>query len=485
VTFADAAWRLCGPDGYFCAADYDAMDGNQVSWQWTEGGFGQWWQDLVVTVRISDTVQGGELLRNQATISSTDPDDIEPNDANNITVLDVFAVNPVLEVGKAAAGSGIAGTPLTYTLTLANTGNLTATNVVLSDTVPTSLTGIDTDGDYSAGDVTWLIAELGPGAHAGGWISGLLPCTPLDVVNDLYYVVDSDQGVMSPVGSPVATTVLPPSISASLADSGPVVVGDTAYFTATASTDGTPLTYQWDFGAGPVLGSATASHVFGLDGSHPVTVTVTDGCSFSEQAVTTVDVTPPALAAAFTNVPDPAIIVFDSSVAFTDTSTTDGPAIVAWWWNFGDGGTSGVQYPTHIYETIGVYDVSLTITDSLGYSDTVLKPNLVTVTSGCVPLVGVDILAWSPAQPVIRETVTFTATTTPVNATQPVTYTWDFGDGQDATVSTVAVQHTYAVSGTLTVGVTAINPCTPAGVTRQVELTIDPLAVYLPLVIKP
>jgi len=484
VTFVDAVWRLCGPDGYFCPAPPDRVEGNAVGWEWASGGFGSWWQDLVVTVRISDTVQGGELLSNEATIGSNDPGDIEPDYTNNTSVSIAEILNPVFAVSKEAESSGVAGMPLTYTLTLTNTGNLTDTNIVLSDTVPLVLTDIDTDGDYSNGDVTWLIGELVPGGLINGWISGLLPCTLQDVVNDQYYVIESDEGLMSPLGPAVTTAVVAPSINVSLADSGPAVVNETVYFTATASTDGTPLTYQWNFGAGPEPGTAAASHVFNVDGSHPVTVTVTDGCGYDEQGVIAVEITPPALVADFTHEPDPAVIVFDNSVAYTDTSTTDGPAIVAWAWDFGDGGTSGLQHPTYVYESVGIYDVSLTVTDSLGYSDTVLKPNLVTVTSGCVPLTSVDSLAWSPSHPVIHETVTFTATTSPAGATQPINYTWAFGDAQGTAGTAATVQHAYAITGTLTVSVTAVNPCTPAGVTRQVELTVLPLKVFLPLVVR-
>jgi hypothetical protein len=36
-----------------------------------------------------------------------------------------------------------------------------------------------------------------------------------------------------------------------------------------------------------------------------------------------------------------------------------------WAWSFGDGGTAAVQNPTHVYATPGVYDVTLTVTDSM------------------------------------------------------------------------------------------------------------------------
>lgn len=53
------------------------------------------------------------------------------------------------------------------------------------------------------------------------------------------------------------------------------------------------------------------------------------------------------------------------SVAFTDASTG---APSSWLWIFGDGATSTAQNPTHSYATPGVYNVSLTATNSLGSS---------------------------------------------------------------------------------------------------------------------
>jgi len=51
------------------------------------------------------------------------------------------------------------------------------------------------------------------------------------------------------------------------------------------------------------------------------------------------------------------------TVAFYDLSTP-GPSgpITAWAWNFGDGGTSTTQNPTHNYAAPGIYSVHLQIT---------------------------------------------------------------------------------------------------------------------------
>lgn len=60
-------------------------------------------------------------------------------------------------------------------------------------------------------------------------------------------------------------------------------------------------------------------------------------------------------------------------VQFTDESTGTFD-IVSWAWDFGDGTTSEEQNPTHTYTDPGSYDVSLTVTDEIGLSDTEPKP---------------------------------------------------------------------------------------------------------------
>ncbi len=64
----------------------------------------------------------------------------------------------------------------------------------------------------------------------------------------------------------------------------------------------------------------------------------------------------------------------DMTVQFTDTSTDSDGSIVAWDWDFGDGGTSTEQNPSHTYAAQSSYDVTLTVTDDDGITDTVTMP---------------------------------------------------------------------------------------------------------------
>jgi PKD repeat protein len=62
------------------------------------------------------------------------------------------------------------------------------------------------------------------------------------------------------------------------------------------------------------------------------------------------------------------------SVAFTDASTG---TVTSWAWSFGDGATSTLQSPTHVY-TAGTYTVSLSVTGP-GGSSSLTKPGLIVV----------------------------------------------------------------------------------------------------------
>jgi len=53
----------------------------------------------------------------------------------------------------------------------------------------------------------------------------------------------------------------------------------------------------------------------------------------------------------------------DDTISFTDHSTDIDGSITSWLWNFGDGGTSSLQDPSHQYSGPGFYQVQLDVTD--------------------------------------------------------------------------------------------------------------------------
>ena len=69
----------------------------------------------------------------------------------------------------------------------------------------------------------------------------------------------------------------------------------------------------------------------------------------------------------------------EMEIRFLDESTGN---ITSWLWDFGDGGTSTQQNPTHVYLKNGYYTVTLKVTGPQG-SDTVKKVEFIRVSEDC------------------------------------------------------------------------------------------------------
>jgi PKD repeat protein len=120
------------------------------------------------------------------------------------------------------------------------------------------------------------------------------------------------------------------------------------------------------------------------------------------------------------------------------------------------------------------------VTDSLGYSDQ--ATGQVVVVSGCTALTSVD-FTYLPTNPLIGGKVTFNATYLPANATAPITYDWDFGDGTVLPGGGASVEHTFTKAESFTVEVTASNACT-VGVSTSKSVKVVLYVINLPLILR-
>lgn len=136
------------------------------------------------------------------------------------------------------------------------------------------------------------------------------------------------------------------------------------------------------------------------------------------------------------------------AVTFTDLSaTSDAGGITGWLWAFGDGETSTLQSPIHVYRRAGIYSVSLTVTTA---QRTETRTHAAFVTVGSITP-GVNFTA-NQTNIFERESVSFTDTT--VSPTAPVTaWAWEFGDGTTSIEKNPI--HQYNQSGLYTVSLTA------------------------------
>jgi len=118
-------------------------------------------------------------------------------------------------------------------------------------------------------------------------------------------------------------------------------------------------------------------------------------------------------------------------------------------WEFGDGGTSTEQNPTHRYTTPGTYTAKVTVSDGKGGTGETTLSVVVTQAANTPPTVTAS---RTPSGSVPSGTpVSFTASGSDPDG-DTLTYAWDFGDGNTSTSQNPT--HTYAADGTYIATVT-------------------------------
>jgi len=155
----------------------------------------------------------------------------------------------------------------------------------------------------------------------------------------------------------------------------PLRAGDLVRFDAGSSydPDGSIVEYAWDFQSDGSFDLVTDEPLAVADplgiGTWPVTLRVVNDAGRADAVMRVLRVEEPKPPEAAFDVSPSTPSIYDP-VRFVDRSGgADGP-IVSWEWALGDGHVSREAEPIHRYEEVGRYEVRLTVTDSLGQSDT-------------------------------------------------------------------------------------------------------------------
>jgi uncharacterized repeat protein (TIGR01451 family) len=191
---------------------------------------------------------------------------------------------------------GIVGAPLTYTLTVSNSGAIAATDVVVTDTLPAGANYVR-GGQFSAGNQTVLWTIPAVAASTSQTVTFVVTTCELVLVNQDYQVVASDGGYTSLPGEPAITLLTTPTLAAAVEhDPLPVVIGQPFFFTSTSTTNGGAINdWQWTFGDGGTDQGKTVSHIYSGPGIYTVTLTITDSCGYTASASKTLNVYSPTL----------------------------------------------------------------------------------------------------------------------------------------------------------------------------------------------
>lgn len=152
-------------------------------------------------------------------------------------------------------------------------------------------------------------------------------------------------------------------------------VGSPIQFTdSSVTTDPSyPITgWSWNFGDGTTSNLQNPIHAYTDTGTYIVFLTVTDslGCNNTGILPSTITITQPEAIFSASQTGNPSITIFcpDNLVLFNNSSTGGN---LSYQWDFGDGTTSTLFNPSHLYASLdSSYTVTLVVTDSGGCTDT-------------------------------------------------------------------------------------------------------------------
>jgi len=298
--------------------------------------------------------------------------------------------------------------------TAVNPGGCQNTTVYFKDTSVTDGTHPITSWTFDFGDsnkATYTAKGIFQNTYAN---KGLYTVTM--AVKDSYGCTDTNRQVnLVQITRPVAAFSLTDSL---------ICPGSNAGFKN--KSDGVSLKYNWDLGDGRQVAAVEPTNINYQQGMYTIKLVATDvnGCKDSAILNQALRV--------FT--PSAAFLMSDSisncpplTVNFTNQSTN----YAAFGWNFGDGNTSNVVVPAHIYTYPGVYPVKLIVSGIGGCADTAVKKITIKGPTGTLTYKANNV-CYPHAQQ-------FKAVSQ--NAVQ---YLWDYSDGNTQLTSSDTSSHVYA-----------------------------------------
>ena len=212
-------------------------------------------------------------------------------------------------------------------------------------------------------------------------------------------------------------------------------------FTATSSGGtGGINSYTWDFGDGDVQqgGSVAQTHIYTVPQTATVSLTVSNnfGCTKTTIRQNLITILPP-IEAAFSATQRIFCRITDA-VQFTNTST--GPGTLSYLWDFGDGTTSTLATPSHVFNLRGTYTVKLTVNSSEGCSNTSTQDGYINVANFTTDFT---------VPPVIcrNSIAAFTSTSTP----NPTTSQWLIDGANAYYYNYNYLNYSFSVGGTHTI----------------------------------
>jgi gliding motility-associated-like protein len=215
---------------------------------------------------------------------------------------------------------------------------------------------------------------------------------------------------------------------------------DTTIFKDSSSiSSGNIISWSWDFGDGNTSSIENPIHYYSSSGTYDVKLIIISDKGCSDTVIRKVTVFPrPKSAFSFSS------SCRRDSVLFTNNSTISGGSLSSYHWDFGDGKTSTLKDPYHLYSVEGTYKLTLIIFSDKGCSDTA---------HDSITIYPMPKASFSSANICPYDSMIFANNSSISSGT--MTYEWDFGDG-DSSLS-ASPKHKYATDGKYRVRLIAIS----------------------------
>ncbi|MBL4657533.1 MAG: PKD domain-containing protein [Flavobacteriales bacterium] len=199
------------------------------------------------------------------------------------------------------------------------------------------------------------------------------------------------------------------------------------------------VTWAWDFGDSQISTQQNPSNTYASYGTYQVTLTVTSDSGCVDDSVVTYYVHPVPVA----NFTVADVCKYDSADFVDGTSLANGTWTNSW--DFGDGQTSILKQPKHLYATAGTYTVTLITTSDSLCTDTTQQ----TITIFPVPVA--QFLTNNVCQDVVANFGDLSS--------GMVSWDWDFADGATSTLASPT--HVFTNDSTYPVRliVTSVDGC--------------------------
>ncbi|MFM7016863.1 MAG: PKD domain-containing protein [Bacteroidota bacterium] len=222
----------------------------------------------------------------------------------------------------------------------------------------------------------------------------------------------------------------------------------------------------WDFGDGTTSSVTSPQHIYNIPGVFNVTLIAFNkqyGCSNSKTVNSLITVNPKPVISFFVN----DSITCDSAKIFQFTGVATN--VTSWLWDFGDGTTSTLQNPTHVYHDTGYFSISVTTQSNNACPGTLTKNNFIHIKYNPKPIISTSL--FSGCQPL------YVTMSVPYNPS--FSYQWDFGDSSGL-VNTFITYHTFHNAGVYnpTITVNYNNGCTNASSLNNLTVYPKPLTNY-------